>query len=276
MNFTRHCKLYLLGIKVQNVTDHTALQWLHNFKDPDGLTARWLEKLATFENEIVHRSGKSIGHSDSMSRISNQRATTDQANAPTSDAEAKHPTQNNDETSDTEWPNSARTNEKKAPFTQKKGPMMPKLRQLHLYTRDVEEDRSQQSFDFVQTVCQTESPKKFELVEMSGNLFCSRDSIAHSISADFKLATGIAKQLCEAFPTTYPEFGSKTSKQKFFAQQNFPNRFTYHLIVKPRLCNNPKYSSLCVPLEAMLKHAQKHKIERIRTPRLSTAIDKLI
>ena len=66
------------------------------------LTARWLEKLAAFEYKIVHRSGKRIGHADSMSRIPSQNAITDQANIPTRGAEAKHPTQNNDEASDTE------------------------------------------------------------------------------------------------------------------------------------------------------------------------------
>ena len=43
--------------------------WLHNFKDPDALTARWLENFAAFDYEIEHRSGKNIGHADCMSRL---------------------------------------------------------------------------------------------------------------------------------------------------------------------------------------------------------------
>ena len=62
--FTRHFKHYLLGRKFKVVTDHRAVQWLHNFKDPDGLTARCLEKLAAFDYEVQHRPGKSIGHAD--------------------------------------------------------------------------------------------------------------------------------------------------------------------------------------------------------------------
>ena len=112
-NFTRHFKHYVLGTRFQIVSDHRAFQWLHIFKDPDGLTARWLEKLAVFEYESVHGSGKSIGQPDSMSRIPSQDDTTDQANAPTHGVEAKHPTQNNDEASDTEWPNRPRTGEGK-------------------------------------------------------------------------------------------------------------------------------------------------------------------
>ena len=69
VTFTRHSKLYLLGRKFKSVTDHRALQWLHNFKDPDGLTSRWLEKLAAFDYEVQHRPGKSIDHADELSRI---------------------------------------------------------------------------------------------------------------------------------------------------------------------------------------------------------------
>ena len=257
----------------QIVTNHRALQWLHKFKEPDGLTARWLDKLAAFEYEIDHCSGKGIGHADFMSKIPSENATTDQAIAPTRGSEAKYPTQNNDEASDTEWPNRPRTNKEKAPVTQQKRHMMPKLWEEHIYTRDVEEERSQQSFDFVQTVCPNENSKKFKLVEVSGNLFDSTDSMAHSISADFMLAAGIAMQVREAFPTTYPKIGSKASKEKIYAQQKSPNRFIYHLIVQPRFWNQPAYSCLRVALEAMLQHAQKHKIEKSSLPRLSTGLD---
>ena len=42
---------------------------MHIFKDPDGLTARRLKKLAAFDYEVQHRPGKSIGHEDGLSRI---------------------------------------------------------------------------------------------------------------------------------------------------------------------------------------------------------------
>ena len=69
VTFTRHFKHYLLGRKFKIIIDHRALQWLHNFKDPDRLTARWLEKLAAFDFEVQHRLGKIIGHADGLSRI---------------------------------------------------------------------------------------------------------------------------------------------------------------------------------------------------------------
>ena len=83
VNYTRHFKHYLLGRRFKIITDHRPLQWLHNFKDPNDLSARWLEKLAAFDYEIEHRSGKDIGQADCMSLLPattaalNMTATTD-------------------------------------------------------------------------------------------------------------------------------------------------------------------------------------------------------
>ena len=49
-------------------TDHSSLRWLHNFHEPTGQLARWLERLADFNYEIQHRPGKSHGNADGLSR----------------------------------------------------------------------------------------------------------------------------------------------------------------------------------------------------------------
>ena len=69
VNFTRHFEHYLPGRKFKIVTVHRAMQCLHNFEDPGGLTARWLKKLAAFDYEVQHRPRKSMGHADGLSRI---------------------------------------------------------------------------------------------------------------------------------------------------------------------------------------------------------------
>ena len=125
------------------------------------------------------------------------------------------------------------------------------------------------------TVCQTKTSEKFEVLELSGNLFDSTDSIAHSISAFFKLAAGFAKQVSKDFPTGYPEFVSKASKGKVYPQQISPNRFLCDLIVESRFCSQPTYFSLRVALEAILQSVQKHKNKKISIPQLSTGLDKL-
>ena len=69
LTLTRQFRHYLFDQKFTIVTDHGALQWFYSFKDPDGITARWLEKHAPFDYEMRHRPGRSIGHSDGLSRI---------------------------------------------------------------------------------------------------------------------------------------------------------------------------------------------------------------
>ena len=75
------------------------------------------------------------------------------------------------------------------------------------------------------------------------NLFDSSNSIAHSISIDFKLAAGIAKQVRHEFPSKYAMFCSKASKGKINAQQGSLNRFIYHLLVRPKIWNEPTHNS---------------------------------
>ena len=53
------------------MTGYLTLQWLHSLKDPDGITAIRLEKLAGFDYEVQHRPGKSIGHADGRPRMPN-------------------------------------------------------------------------------------------------------------------------------------------------------------------------------------------------------------
>ena len=68
VNFTRHFRHYFPAPKFISIADRRALQWLHNVKDPDALTVRWLEKLSAFDHEVVHRPGKPIGHADGLYR----------------------------------------------------------------------------------------------------------------------------------------------------------------------------------------------------------------
>lgn len=49
-------------------TDHGALRWLHNFKEPEGQVARWLEQLGEYEFTVQHRPGVKHGNADAMSR----------------------------------------------------------------------------------------------------------------------------------------------------------------------------------------------------------------
>ena len=60
---------YLYGRRFIVRSDHASLQWLMNFKQPEGQTARWLQKLQEYDFEIVHRPGRMHGNADAMSRV---------------------------------------------------------------------------------------------------------------------------------------------------------------------------------------------------------------
>ena len=49
-------------------TDHGSLQWLRNFKEPEGQVARWLEALQEFDFEIIHCRGQLQSNANTLSR----------------------------------------------------------------------------------------------------------------------------------------------------------------------------------------------------------------
>ena len=64
----RHFHHYLYGRRFLVRSDHGALQWLLNFRNPEGQTARWLEELAMYDFDIQHRQGARHGNADALSR----------------------------------------------------------------------------------------------------------------------------------------------------------------------------------------------------------------
>ena len=69
VDFTQHFRNYLLGQKILIVTNHRALTWLYSFKEPDGLLARWIEKLGKFDFEIKLKARKEILHHYCLSGV---------------------------------------------------------------------------------------------------------------------------------------------------------------------------------------------------------------
>ena len=61
-------RLYLRGAKLTLRTDHKSLVWLHQFKDTEGMMARWFHALQQFQFSIVHRPGRDHGNVDGLSR----------------------------------------------------------------------------------------------------------------------------------------------------------------------------------------------------------------
>ena len=72
--FTRYFRHYLLEAQFTLRTDHQSLLWLDSYKDTEGVLARWLEKLASFDYTVQHFPGKSHGNADALSRLPETQA----------------------------------------------------------------------------------------------------------------------------------------------------------------------------------------------------------
>ena len=59
---------YLQGHHFVICTDHAALKWLMSIKEPTGRLARWALTIQQFSFTIKHRSGKTHGNADALSR----------------------------------------------------------------------------------------------------------------------------------------------------------------------------------------------------------------
>ena len=67
VTFLLHFRQYLIGSLFTIRTDHSALTWLQNFKQPEGQLARWLEKLQEFQFTIVHHPGRAHANAGTLS-----------------------------------------------------------------------------------------------------------------------------------------------------------------------------------------------------------------
>ena len=71
----KHFRFSVLGRRFIVRTDNSTLHWLRNFNEPAGQVARWLERLAEYDFEIVHRACKNPDNADELSRIPTTIAT---------------------------------------------------------------------------------------------------------------------------------------------------------------------------------------------------------
>ena len=53
----KHFHPYLYGRKIILRTDNSAVSWMRSLKAPSGQTARWLERVAEYDLEVIHRAG---------------------------------------------------------------------------------------------------------------------------------------------------------------------------------------------------------------------------
>ena len=71
-HYVQKFKCFLMGSDFIIRTDHSSLKWLMNFKNAEGILARWLVALTAMgitDSRIVHRPGKMHVNADALSRV---------------------------------------------------------------------------------------------------------------------------------------------------------------------------------------------------------------
>lgn len=71
--FVKHFIYYLNGKNFLIRTAHSSLIWLKIFKEPEGIVARWLSLLDTYDFQIEHRNALSHGNADALSQRPGRR-----------------------------------------------------------------------------------------------------------------------------------------------------------------------------------------------------------
>ena len=229
------------------------MQWLRKFHDPDGLTARWLEKLTAFEYEARHKPGKSVGHADGLSRIPQAKVQIIHHDPKVADLSEVKPTVEN------EWPNA-------------KPGMDPNTLPTGVLNTPHQAPQPLNPSSLANPNTEVET---FEYHEKVGDILSSNDSLAHCVSLDFKMSAGIARTFRRKYPTNYPKFG--TLHQKLLWQQflEASQRYIYHLITKVHFFHKPTSCSLRTSLAALQRHEEDNDVKAISMPKLASGIDQL-
>jgi len=68
VNFVKYFRHYLFGQKFKIRSDHASLKWLKNFKNPEGMVARWISVLESYNFILEYRKGSQHTNADALSR----------------------------------------------------------------------------------------------------------------------------------------------------------------------------------------------------------------
>lgn len=273
---------YLLGLKFKIITDHQALSWLFNIKDPGSRLTRWRLKLEEYEYEIIYKPGVSNTNADALSRIHpvNTRSKTIKRYSNTPDP-AKHSnipdltddSDSSDSPKHSDIPESTEDSDTSDPT---ENPDISDLTEnadtLDATTLSNTSDSSRNYQNFLLA----DRPPTTNVIEVTGDLFetASDISLAHCVSADLKMSKGIAQQFRRKFGQL-SQLRQQAKSVNDVAYIQLDNRTIFYLITKEFHWSKPTYESMFATLGKLKGLCEQKQISDLAFPRLGCGLDKL-
>ena len=240
---------YLYGQKFNIITDHRALSWLFNVKDPGSRLIRWRLKLEEYEYEIHYKPGVNNTNADALSRI---RTVTTRSNAK---SELSRPENSATSTKDFD---------------------RIKITELSKISNPLEPQNNTEPSDDCQFFINTEARPTPNVIELTGNIFNSEPttSIAHCVSADFSMSRGIALQMRRKFGHVN-QLRQEQKSVTDVAVIPLEQRSIFYLLTKEHHWQKSTYQSIYICLQKLKELCIELQITNLACPRIGSESDGL-
>ncbi|KAL4153828.1 hypothetical protein QTP88_001661 [Uroleucon formosanum] len=240
---------YLYGQKFNIITDHRALSWLFNVKDPGSRLIRWRLKLEEYEYEIHYKPGANNTNADALSRI---RTVTTRSKTKSELLRLEN--------------SSTSTNY----FDRIENTESPEI------SNPLEPPSNTEPSDDYQLFLNTEAKPTTNVIELTGNIFDSEPttSIAQCISADFSMSRGIALQMRRKFGHVNKLRQEQKSVNEV-AVIPLEQRTIFYLITKEHHWQKSTYKSIYICLQKLKELCMELKITNLACPRIGRESDGL-
>ena len=108
-----------------------------------------------------------------------------------------------------------------------------------------------------------------------GNLLEAQTSLAHCVSKDLKMFKGLARSFSDKFPGQADELKKMSLEVGELGAIKVDERFIYHLIIKEKVTEQPKYYPLKDALVKLKEHMVENEISEVSLPKIGTGMNQL-
>lgn len=232
---------YLFGQHFNIITDHQALVWLFNLKDPGSRLTRWRLKLEEHQYTIHYKPGTSNTNADALSRINQVVTRSSKATENSKRPDSAEPSETTEHLDIQTFPQASSSGETQI-------------------TDNYQE--------FLNADSSLKGPAK-NVSEESGNIFeiDPNISLAHCVSSDFEMTHGVAVQMRRKFGNL-TQLRNLQKRVTDVASLEIAGRHIFYLITKEKFWQKPTCADIFQSLQNLKKICQERKITRLACPRL--------